>query len=36
MKTVLGFSDEDVEKMQDDAQKNQERIAQATDDEQEQ
>ena len=36
MKTVLGFSDEDVEKMQDDAEKNQERIAQATDDEQEQ
>ena len=36
MKNVLGFTDEDVEKMQDDAQKNQERIAQATDDEQEQ
>ena len=36
MKNVLGFTDEDVEKMQDDAHKNQERIAQATDDEQEQ
>ena len=33
MKNVLGFSEEDVEKMQDDAQKNQERIDQATDDE---
>ena len=34
MKNVLGFTDEDVEKMQDDAQKNQERIAQMDDDEQ--
>ena len=33
MKNVLGFTEEDVEKMQDDAQKNQERIDQATDDE---
>ena len=34
MKNVLGFTDEDVEKMQDDAQKNQERIDQMNDDEQ--
>ena len=34
MKNVLGFTDEDVEKMQDDAQKNQERIDQMDDDEQ--
>ena len=34
MKSVLGFSEEDVEKMQDDAQKNQERIDQMDDDEQ--
>jgi len=34
MKNVLGFSEEDVEKMQDDAQKNQERIDQMDDDEQ--
>jgi hypothetical protein len=33
MKNVLGFTEEDVEKMQDDAKKNQERIDQATDDE---
>ena len=33
MKNVLGFSEEDVEKMQDDAEKNQERIDKATDDE---
>ena len=33
MKSVLGFTEEDVEKMQDDAKKNQERIDQATDDE---
>ncbi len=33
MKNVLGFTEEDVEKMQDDAEKNQERIDKATDDE---
>jgi len=33
MKNVLGFNDEDVEKMQDDAEKNQERIDKATGDE---
>ena len=33
MKNVLGFTEEDVEKMQDDAQKNQERIDQSMEDE---
>ena len=33
MKNVLGFTEEDVEKMQDDAKKNQERIDQSMEDE---
>ena len=33
MKNVLGFTEEDIEKMQDDAKKNQERIDQSMEDE---